>query len=346
MKWLGSVVTFALLSALGFGQEPAAGPSSTDTLVPTPQVGPAVALDGSGPVLFPEDGAASGPSDRFRSNRNFSNFIGFLSNPLQNIDPRSLTQIWPIFIDTYVSAIPALPSGNLQAYGAGLNVALTQRLSVGLNQGGYAAADFNGNQPGLFRDRFGLLHDRREFGGQREGWLNLGGFAQYTLIEDVANQFLLTAGLRLAVPSGSSALFQGNGPVTMAPYLTFGKEFGKYHVLGTGGYQFPAGSGHVTANVFYANLHLDRQTFGWLYPLVEFNWTYHTTGVSVDTPTRHGFIDFNNFESTGNILTLAAGANAVLVRDRLELGAVYSTPLATQRNFDFNGLLVKMVIRY
>jgi len=30
----------------------------------------------------------------------------------------------------------------------------------------------------------------------------------------------------------------------------------------------------------------------------------------------------------------------------LGLGAVYSTPLATQRNFDFNGLLVKMVIRY
>jgi hypothetical protein len=36
----------------------------------------------------------------------------------------------------------------------------------------------------------------------------------------------------------------------------------------------------------------------------------------------------------------------VLVRDRLELGAVHATPLATQRNFDFNGLLVKMVVRY
>ena len=45
-------------------------------------------------------------------------------------------------------------------------------------------------------------------------------------------------------------------------------------------------------------------------------------------------------------MTLAVGANAVLIRDRLELGAVYTTPLATQRNFDFNGLLVKMVIRF
>jgi hypothetical protein len=31
---------------------------------------------------------------------------------------------------------------------------------------------------------------------------------------------------------------------------------------------------------------------------------------------------------------------------KLEVGAVYSTPLATQRNFDFNGLLVKMVYRF
>jgi hypothetical protein len=147
----------------------------------------------------------------------------------------------------------------LQVYGAGLNVALSDRLSFGLNQGGYAAADFNGNEPGLFRDRLGVLRDRRGFAGQRDGWLNLGGFLQYTLIQDVPNQFLLTAGLRLEVPSGSAAIFQGYGPVHLAPYLTFGKEFGKFHVLGTGGYQFPTASGDATTYLFYANFHLDRR---------------------------------------------------------------------------------------
>ncbi len=346
MKWQWGLFTLALFVQSASAQGPPQAPPGSEMPVPAPQAGPADSLGSSGPILFPEPGATDGPTDRFRSNRNFSNFIGFLSNPLQNIDPRSLTQIWPIFISSWVNTIPALPSGNAQVYGAGLNVALTDRLSFGLNQGGYVAADFSKGQLGQFLDRFGRLQDRRQFAGEREGWLNLGGFVQYTLIEDVPNQFLLTAGLRLAVPSGSSAIFQGNGPVTMAPYLTFGKELGKFHVLGTAGYQFPAGSGGRELSLFYANLHLDRQMFEWFYPLVEFNWTYHTTAVSVDTPTRFGFFDFSNFESSGNILTLAAGANAVLVRDRLELGAVYSTPLATQRNFDFNGLLVKMVIRY
>lgn len=45
-------------------------------------------------------------------------------------------------------------------------------------------------------------------------------------------------------------------------------------------------------------------------------------------------------------MTLAVGGNAVLVQDRLEIGAVYTTPITAPRDIDFNGLLVKMILRY
>jgi hypothetical protein len=113
-----------------------------------------------------------------------------------------------------------------------------------------------------------------EVGGNRDGFLNLGGFLQYTLIEDVEDQFLLTGGVRWAAPCGSHEVFQGKGPGLMAPYFTAGKEFGEFHVLATGGYQFPfAGSGKLESDLFYGNVHLDRRCFGWLYPLVEFDYT-------------------------------------------------------------------------
>lgn len=108
-------------------------------------------------------------NDLLWSNRNFPNFIGF----------------WPIFQSAWVKTPGALPNANFQVYGAGLNLALTERLCVGLNQGGFAVMHIDS---GRFLGR--------EFGGQRDGFLNLGGFAQYTLIEDVPNQFLLTACLR------------------------------------------------------------------------------------------------------------------------------------------------------
>ena len=57
-------------------------------------------------------------------------------------------------------------------------------------------------------------------------------------------------------------------------------------------------------------------------------------------------LNFGNFSSAGNLVMLAAGANAVLVPGKLELGAVYITPIATQRNFDLDGLIVKLLYRY
>ncbi len=258
-------------------------------------------------------------------NHNFDSFIGFMSNPLQNIDPRAVTEFWPLFISNWVTPYGKLPSGDVQLYGAGVYAALSERLSVGLNQGGYAVTDLR---------------------KVRQGWLNLGGFAQYTVIQNVPGQFLLTSGLRWEAPTGEAVVFQGHGPAQLAPYLTMGKGFGNFHVLATTGYQVPAGSGSVDTRLFYFNGHIDRRCFGWLYPLFEVNWIQHATAVDINRPFLNNFFDLGTFEQSGNVVSMAAGFNAVLVPARLELGAVYSCPLYTQANLTFNGLLVKMVMRY
>jgi hypothetical protein len=38
-----------------------------------------------------------GSSTLLTGNHHFDNFIGWISNPLQNIDPRALTELYPIF---------------------------------------------------------------------------------------------------------------------------------------------------------------------------------------------------------------------------------------------------------
>jgi hypothetical protein len=336
MKWLWSLIAIGLLASTSWAQEgqravlspvipiapSAPAPEAPAPSIPTTPIGTAI-LDA--PAVDLSCTAPSwSPRSMLSGNHHFDNFIGFMSNPVQSIDPRAVTEFWPVFMSTWVSPYGKLPEGNVQLYGAGLNVALSERLSIGLNQGGYAQANF---------DHY------------RQGWLNLGGFAQYTLIEDVPHQFLLTVGLRWEAPSGEAEVFQGHGPPDLAPYLTIGKEFGKFHLLATTGYQFPARAGDRETELFYFNAHLDRQCFGWLYPLVEVNWTTHSTSVDVNRPFLQSFFNSGTFEESGNIATLAAGFNAVLVRNRLELGAVYTTALTTQR-IDFNGLLVKMVFRY
>ena len=352
-------------SSLAFGQAPAGVDSqpkiSTQnaTLPPSDGAASPYVIDYTGPSRFSFANSSSWPTGFLTGTRDFGNFIGFISNPNQSIDPRSSTEIVAEFGSAWLSAndqtLPGgktldrslLPSGNMQAYGGGpMAIAITDRLCVGFSQGGYAVADFNSDRQHILQ-KLGLPVPAFDLGGQREGWLNIGGYVQYTLIADVPNQFLLTAGVRWEAPAGSTQIFQGGAnPAYLAPYLTAGKEFGCYHVLATTGYEFPAGSGGSTTNTYYLNLHFDRK-IGWLYPLVELNGAYHSssTDVSFNTP-RHGVIDLGTFESAGNSLTLAVGANAILIPGKLELGAVYIRPIASQGYFDTNGMLVKMTYRY
>jgi hypothetical protein len=380
MKRTWSLLILVLVGARAAAQEPLPAAAPPATVVWPGEMASATQL------TMPDDGPAGG---RLAGNHAFPSFIGFISNPLQNIDPRAVTEIYPIFGSAWTSEAGPVPSSDFQLYGAGLTIALSDRLAVGLNQGGYADVHLSTQDASLLavvaqlgrqnvlnllsQDPATLLALLRqhglgpkdllqlkrlatfdpsgqfsdvEAGGDRSGWLNLGGFAQYTLIEDAASQFLLTAGLRVEAPCGSHDIFQGHGPAHLAPYLTAGKGFGDFHVLATAGYYFPAGPGSDNTKLFYADLHLDRRMFGWLYPLVEFNWDYHTTSASIDLPARRGFFNLNTFEASGNILTMAVGANAVLVPEKLEFGAVYLTSLAVQRDFSVNGLMVKMVYRY
>jgi hypothetical protein len=295
-------------------------------------------------IVLGEDGSSNDP---LAGNHAFPNFINFMSNPLQSIDPRAVTALYPIFGSSWISTEAPIPSGDAQVYGPAITIALSDRFAFGLNQGGLVDAHFDTHRLKELAalDPLGRFHDI-ELGGERDGWLNLGGFFQYTLIQDPAEQFLLTGGIRWEAPCGSHEIFQGNGPLELSPYLTAGKEVCEYHVLGTLGYQFPAGPGSNNTQLFYCNVHLDRRCFGWLYPLVEFNCSYHTTSVSFGLPARTDFIDFGNFESSGNIVTVAAGANAVIVSEKLELGAVYTTAIASQHDFGVDGLFVKMTIRY
>jgi hypothetical protein len=315
MKWQSSFGFWILLASAGLAQEPS--PEQDHPVTPAPNhadmfsTSPSLSGDQAGGLLT--------------SDRGFPNFIGFVSAPALAIDPRALTQMWPVFGSIWTSAFPPLPSGDFQLYGAGLGVALSDRLSLGLSKGGYAVGHYKGD---------------------RDGWLNLGGYFQYTLIRDVPDQFLFTTGIQWEAPTGESSVFQGHGPAYLAPYITGGKECGDYHILSTFGYQFPAQSGKDTVSTFYGTVHFDRRLFGWLYPLLEFNWGLVTSTIDLNRPTRRGFIDFGAVNATGDILTVAPGFNAVLVPDRLELGVVYQTPIASEHHLHYNEVLTKMIIRF
>src|SRR5262245_3505328 len=113
----------------------------------------------------------------------------------------------PIFAGAWTEQQNRIPTGDIYMVGPAFYVALGERFSFGPTTGGYLWANL---------------------GDRRQGWIDLGFFAQYALIRNVENQFIFTAGMQVITQwLGSTQLAQGGyNPAKLAPYLTFGKEFG------------------------------------------------------------------------------------------------------------------------
>src|SRR5271165_1274615 len=165
-----SVVAFVLTSPV-FAQGPAQVPS--DTGIPTSST---MSNDVSAPAangLFQENSDGRG---LLTGDKGFPNFIGYITNPTKAIDPRSLTQILPIYDYASLGAlthttrgvgplpprdITLVPAGEVNVIGPALSLAVTERLNIGITSGGPAVTSYP---------------------GRHQGWLDLGGYAQYTLI--------------------------------------------------------------------------------------------------------------------------------------------------------------------
>src|SRR5262249_10552074 len=92
--------------------------ASSQDVVPAPHVQafpviPPPEVSWHEPSYLPAEGTAGGQGDLLSGNHNFPNFIGFMSDPIQSIDPRAVTAIYPIFGAAWTSADPPLPPARI-----------------------------------------------------------------------------------------------------------------------------------------------------------------------------------------------------------------------------------------
>lgn len=293
--------------------------------IPTLTVAPSEPASVSVPAMM--DGESRG---FLESDRAFPNFIGPISNPILTKDPRSLTELRPLFINNnFPGANPVLQGGSAQIVAAQARFALTERLTLTADKDGWANIRANG-----------LPH--------QSGFLNIGAGLKYTFVRDVENQFLAAVGIMYEIPSGEDAVFQGNGPGLWTGYVTVGKEFGdNYHVIVNAGYQI--GNSRYNSDMAYAQLHLDKQICGWLYPLVELNWFGYTSGGNVlprALGEGDGLVNFGTMNVSGlNIVTGAVGLKAMLSRN-VEVGVAYETPLTSRDNLFNHRVIAELILRY
>jgi hypothetical protein len=279
----------------------------------------------------------------YRCDRAFETFVSPVSNPLFFEDPRSSTELRPIFmyqrIPGKTRTITNLATGNTSIFSGG-NI------------------EYFGLQGRLaFNERFSIvLHNLGGIGAQPDGtgteFGNYVGFAQiqlgpkFTFYRDDMTGTIMALGLNFEIPVGSSQLAQDTGSGAVTPYFSLAQQFAQnWHFMGTFGYRFSFDDERTSS--FFTSLHLDYGFYGRVYPLVEMNWYHYVTNGNARAADFEGqdLFNFGSNNAQGDVLTLAAGVRFKFTENVLA-GIVYEFPLLNRDDLLSYRITADMIFRY
>ncbi|HZU37366.1 MAG TPA: hypothetical protein VFA18_15690 [Gemmataceae bacterium] len=332
---------------------------STGPIGPPPGVPPAVAVPVdpfTGPVV-PAPPPAAAPAGQgfwgkvgdtfgfhngrctFQSDHCFDGFISPVSNPFLFEDPRSLTEIRPIFMAQGTpDKNPIFHGGDIEFFGVQGRLALTDRLDIIMPKLGWTWIEPHNDIDGF------AAHS-----GFSELWIG----PKYTFVRCENSGTLAAVGLNFQLPVGDAKVFQDTGDLSLEPYVSFGQEFrwpgvGNFHFLNTTGYTFAVDSKRT--DYFFSSFHLDYDLLNshHIYPLVELNW-FHYTSAGKQHDLNFEGTDLFNFGSTGvsgqDFLSLALGARFKL-NEAVQTGIAIEFPLTSQHELSDYRLTFDVIFRF
>ncbi len=267
----------------------------------------------------------------------FDALISPVSNPLLFEDPRSTTEVRPLFLYQKVPATqPNFGGGTVWFAGGQVRVALSERFSVVLNKIGVVNV----------KPAAGTGFDSGT--GLAELWVG----PKYTFLRDEEFGTVAAAGATFQIPAGGAKVFQDTGSLSVVPYLSLAQpltktRLGTLNGLANAGYAFSVNKDR--SDYFSANAHLDLDVLNArrFYPLAELTYTQVTSNGRERPGISGEGRDLINFGGTGKggSLTGAVGGRVKLTKS-LDVGAAFELPLAGNKDFLGHRFTVDLIWRY
>ncbi len=293
---------------------------------------------------FNSGGANSGCNRApFQSDHAFDGLISPVSNPFYFEDPRSLTELRPIFMwQSVPHKDPYFMGGNVEFFGVQGRLALNEHWSVVVNKLGWI-----GTQP----DNPDLRHT------STFADVNLG--PKWTFFrneEGPGGPGIAATGINFDIPTSKHSELGASDTLGLDPYITYGKNFGhlpngygSFNFLGEAGFSF--GVNNSRSDFFHTSLHLDYDVANLhkIYPLMELNWFYYLKHGNNSDITTEG-ADLINFgaehlEFNRNVVRLAFGFRYKF-SECLQLGTAFEFPVTNQKALSDFRLGIDLIWRY
>jgi hypothetical protein len=260
-----------------------------------------------------------------------------VSNPFYFEDPRSTTEIRPLFIYQKIPSVqPNFNGGNIWYLGTQVRIAFTERISLTINKLGATAVNPENNA--LFSDSFGFS----------EFWLG----PKVTIIRDEEFGTLLAAGAQFQIPTGQGKVFQNTGSLSIVPYVSLAQPFlktrlGTFNGLVNTGYSIS--TNNRRSDFYYLNAHtsFDLGNAHRIFPLAELTWTRYTTNGTSWPIVGEGrdLINFGGMAKGNSLLTGALGARFRITKNA-DIGGAFELPLAGDKDFFQHRFTLDFIWRY
>ncbi|MEM9646165.1 MAG: hypothetical protein AAF989_14340 [Planctomycetota bacterium] len=267
-----------------------------------------------------------------RSDHCFDDFISPTIDFVHFEDPRTLTELRPIFV---THEFPnALDSGSIQLFALQFRVALTERLSLIGVKDGYIVDNSEGALDPLLDS----------------GWADISAGLKYNLIRDAELGRLLSGGFTYEIPLGSEQSLQAVGDGVFHLFVSGGQRLldGNAHWLSSFGWQIPVDQSVQSTTVHWNN-HFDVKLTQSLYLFTENSWWHWVDEADVGLPLGISGQDLLNVSATnveGNDLVTHNVGAKFKPHGNFEAGIAYEFPLTEFKDIIEDRLTVDMIFRY
>ena len=284
-------------------------------------------------------GGSDGKGFNCHSDTAYESLITPVSNPFFFEDPRSVTEVRPLFLyQTAPSRTPIFAGGDSYFFGLQGRLALNDRWSIVINKLGIVS--FSPRNP---TDELGKSTGFAEF--------NIG--PKFTFLHNTTSNTVAAFGLNFDLPVGDKKVLQDTGSLSLDPYFTFGwtfgqSSYGQFNLVDTTGFNFAVDN--QRSDFFHTALHLDydiARAHKW-YPLIELNWFHYLQSGSVHNFNFEG-IDLGNFGSNGvssrDDLNLAAGFRYKF-NEHAQVGVAAEFPIIRAQDIQEFRMTFDVIFRY
>jgi hypothetical protein len=254
--------------------------------------------------------------------------ISPVANPIFFEDPIIRSEIRPIFAHHNIDSGFVTGDGDAQLYALQLRYAITDRLAFIAVQDGY----------------FDVHTDNL---GDLGGWMDVAAGFKYALIDDTANQFILTPGFTFFIPLGNEEVFQGRGSGEWNVFVSAAKGFDDFHLTTNVGLRFPNDTDEQSTILHYS-LMADYYVCQWFIPFVVGNgWTVLADGNGLPIDSEgYDVINFGSSRSSGTTQMTLGGGFRTRITSNVDLGFAYEKAVISPEGLTDDRFTFDVSIRF